>query len=179
MQNKPQYDPKKHHRRSIRLKNYDYTQPEYYFITICTYHRENTLGIIQNGEMECSKFGKIAEVYWQRLPTIFSYMKLDEYVIMPNHIHGIIQIIETSQNPNITNPNSKSGSIPHSINAIVQNFQSITTRKINKLENIRGTPFWQRNFYEHVIRNEISLMEIQKYIRNNPLQWEMDRLYNK
>ena len=179
MNNKFHFDPNIHNRRSIRLQEFDYTQPAAYFITICTYQRENSLGNIEQNQMRLNKFGKIVADHWQHLPGFFSNVKLDEWVIMPNHIHGIILLHSQKNLISGPSPTKKPAVKSGSINAIIQNFKSTSTRKINSLMNQRGVPFWQRNYYEHIIRNDDSLHQIREYIHNNPIQWEMDKLYKE
>ena len=176
MANKSVFDPNTHHRRSIRLKEFDYTQPGIYFITICTYQRKSTLGNIIDDQMALSEFGKIIVSEWLFLPVRFPHISLDQWVVMPNHLHGIIQINYVQKNVSPISVD-KPGSRPGSINAVIQNFKSITTRKINSLRNQKGNPFWQRNYYEHVVRNEQSLAEIREYVVNNPFRWKIDKLY--
>jgi len=93
------YDPQKHHRKSIRLKEYDYSKPNAYFITICTYNKECILGAIVNGKMQLNEYGKIVENEWLKTPTIRPYVLLDKYIIMPKHIHGIIIIDSRDTEP--------------------------------------------------------------------------------
>jgi putative transposase len=174
------FDPNKHHRRSIRLKGYDYTQPGAYFVTICTYQRQTILGEIVDGEMLLNTCGEIARDEWFKTAQIRSNVQLhqEEFVIMPNHLHGIIWIIE----PNVrarrrraptheSFGNSVTGSIP----TIVRSYKSAVTKRINQLLDSPGAPVWKRNYYEHIVRNEAELTAIQKYIQNNPLKWEFDQ----
>ena len=173
------YDPTKHNRRSIRLKGYDYTQSGWYFITICTYQKHCLFSAIANSQSILNKFGKIASECWLAIPQHFSTIELDEFVVMPNHIHGILIITDS--------PNCKALSCPYqgefgkpvagSIPTIIGSFKSAVTRKINIARNSSGSPVWQRNYYDHIIRDEKSLNQIRKYIINNPLSWEQDRLH--
>jgi REP element-mobilizing transposase RayT len=184
------YDPKIHHRRSIRLKGYDYTQAGAYFITICTFQRENIFGEIVNREMKLSKFGLVASQQWEKLIKRFPNIELGAFVIMPNHSHGIIQIVErevqrrdTASRFNDQNDESSrrvpterfqkpvAGSIP----TIVRSYKSAVAYRINLMRNDKNTNVWQRNYYEHVIRNEKELETITKYIEYNPMNWQLDR----
>ncbi|MFC1724295.1 transposase [candidate division KSB1 bacterium] len=182
------YDPKKHHRRSIRLKGYDYSTPAVYYITVCPHLREYLFGEINNGESELNLFSEIVFNKWKDIPKHFRDTKLDKFIIMPNHIHGIIILTgvgakhfnnrNTSKfnkaNKNASPLQTPHGTKPGSLSAIMQNFLSIATRKINQIRNTPGEPVWQRNFYEHIIRNEKELNQIREYIVNNPSNWETD-----
>jgi putative transposase len=193
------YDPDKHHRRSIRLQGYNYRQGGAYFITIVTYVRECTLGQVKDGMMALSAYGSISEQSWRSLPRHFTNIELDAFIVMPNHIHGIVFIYGGTSswaerqgeafgakdgNTSLKAPNASplhgtarrasKGTTPGSLGAIVQSFKSTSTRRINKVRKNPGTPFWQRNYYEHVIRNEDDLNNIRQYILHNPAQWLKD-----
>ena len=148
-----------YHRQSIRLKDYDYSSIGYYYITLCTNNRLNILGHIENNTVKLSSLGELAQKEWVNLTNRYKNIVLDEYIIMPNHIHGIIAIEHKS---NI------------SIGDIICGYKSVTTRKYNKANNCNGTILWQRNYYEHIIRNEKELYKIQQYIIYNPLKWNSD-----
>ena len=189
------YNTKKHHRRSIRLKHYDYSLPASYFITICTHNRECLFGSINDGEMMMNEFGYIIEYKWQRIPTHFTHIQLDAFQILPNHVHGIIFINDivgakhshkkTKYDSKIITKNasplppqySSSHPIvtkPGSLSAIMQNFSSITTRKINQIRQTPGIKVWQRNYFDRIIRHEKELNCIRQYIIENPIQWNSD-----
>jgi len=170
------YDPQNHHRHSIRLKDYDYSQAGGYFITICTHNRECLLGEIENGQMMLNEYGRIVMREWSKTDKIRTDVQLDNFVVMPNHIHGIIvicrgvlQYAPTEYTPSSFKPPSQT------IGAIVRGFKSAVAKQINRLRNTLGAPVWQRNYYEHIIRNEKELNHLREYIINNPLQWELDR----
>jgi REP element-mobilizing transposase RayT len=180
------FDPEEDHRRSIRLRSYDYSQPGAYFVTICTHQRKFLLGCEEDGKIILSDFGSLVERIWQTLPAHYPGIELEAYVIMPNHIHGIIKrrgeafAAETSRISSISWANASPpspflGTKPNSLAAIIQNFKSVSTRKINQRNNSAGTQWWQRNYYEHVIRNEKSLLKVQQYIAENPLRWAFDK----
>ena len=245
------YDPQKHHRRSIRLKGYDYTSLGAYFITICTHQRHYLFGEIIDGEMRLNQMGQSVQAHWNRLPTHFPHLKIDAFVIMPNHIHGILTLTPTetptprrgaalgnhrSHSTDTVCPNATPGSdsikpqpetaslgleqpwiITHgsdqgaialplesepgvtfgrgmdldgvnglpnvaplragSVGAIVLNFKSVTTRRINQMRKIKSVPVWQRNYYERIIRDDLALERIRAYIHNNPRSWQEDRLH--
>jgi REP element-mobilizing transposase RayT len=190
----PQFDAKRHHRRSIRLRGYDYRQAGSYFVTICTHQRELLF--------EHPVLRRVAETLWQRIPRHFPYVRLDEWVVMPNHIHGIVVILEdqrrgeaspgtgshTEQLPAGETgladqvaygdasplPRRPSGVPSGSLGAIIGNFKSVTARRINRLRHTPGAPVWQRNYYEHIVRDERALNAIRQYIADNPARWAWD-----
>jgi REP element-mobilizing transposase RayT len=179
------YDPTKHHRRSIRLKGYDYTQPGIYFITLVTFQRKLIFGDILDGVMRLNNIGRIVKAEWLRTTEIRPYVTLDEYVIMPNHIHGII-IINDNNSPvgatggsplqtRQTDIKSPHGPAPQSLGAMIAGFKSAATRQLNRTRNTPGKPVWQRNYYDHIIRDEEEWDHIRKYIQANPSQWQTDR----
>jgi putative transposase len=170
------YIPQKHHRHSVRLKGYNYTKPGAYFLTICTYNRECLFGDIADGKMILNAFGKIAEAEWLRSPEIRSYVELDEYSIMPNHVHGIIMVHENVGATRRVAPTDKPhGPKPGSVGAIVGQFKSVVIKQINRSRGTPSAPVWQRNYHEHIIRDEMELNRIREYIRQNPLKWAEDR----
>lgn len=156
------YNPDKHHRRSIRLPGYDYTQAGLYFITICIWQRECLLGHVVNSTVELSRYGQVVLYNWKILAKKFNNVALGEFVIMPNHIHGIIELIASGNQP---------------LSEVIRSFKTSSTRRINQLRDSTGVPVWQRNYYEHIIRNEESFNIICEYIVNNPLSWEQDQLH--
>jgi putative transposase len=183
------YDPKKHHRRSIRLPGYDYTQPGAYFVTVCTQNRECLF--------DDPVLRSVVETYWRAIPRHAPHVALDAWVVMPNHVHGIIVITDrpatvgarhSQQTPLSTHEPGSSeiytamqspsrNALPlqrGSLGAIVGNFKSVTARRINRIRHTPGLDVWQRNYYEHIIRNERALQRIREYIINNPLQWNLD-----
>ncbi len=179
------YDPAKHHRRSIRLPGYDYTQPGAYFVTICTHNREPLFGRVVNGEMVLNAWGRIVWEEWFRTAQVRPYVELfeDEFVVMPNHIHGIIWIVRDTVGAQRRCAPTKPGGVtpnnvaPGSLGAIVRAFKSAVTKRINALRGTPGARVWQRNYYEHIIRNERALNAIRRYIAENPQRWHLDR-YN-
>jgi REP element-mobilizing transposase RayT len=162
------YNPEAHHRRSIRLKGYDYSQNEAYFVTICACNRECLFGEVANGVIELSPIGESTYKFWFEIPWHFENVQLDEFVVMPNHFHGIIVITDNCRG-GVTPPLQKC-----TLGKIVAYFKYQTTKFINQIRNIPGLPLWQRNYYEHIIRNEDELNRIRQYIIENPLKWEED-----
>jgi putative transposase len=173
------YNPKKHHRRSIRLKGYDYTRPGAYFVTICTYQRQALFGEVIDGEMVLNACGKIVREEWLKTTQIRTNIQLhqDEFVVMPNHPHGIIWIDKTVGARRRRAPTKEGFGKPvkGSIPTIVRAYKSAVTLRINQILNSSGAPFWQRNYYERVVRNNDELNAIRQYIRNNPQKWELDQ----
>jgi putative transposase len=180
MNNKSSYNPAIHHRRSIRLPDYDYSQPGAYFITICAYQHACLFGAIVDGEMRLNQYGKIVRNEWEKSALIRAEIKLGEFVIMPNHIHCIVKIIETDDGRRGVRPDAPAqqpGPSTKSIGAWVAGFKSAITHCINTMRNSPGMPVWQRNYYEHIIRDEKSYDAIAEYIANNPAQWVQDPLF--
>jgi REP element-mobilizing transposase RayT len=161
------------HRQSIRLLRYDYTQAGAYFVTICTHNRECLFGEVNaQGEMMINDLGRLVERCWNNIPSHFPNIALDTFVVMPNHVHGII-VINTGAT-HASPLQRRSGPLQHSIGAMVGSFKSAATRHINQHRQISCTPVWQRNYYEHIIRNEESLNRIRQYIIDNPARWAFD-----
>lgn len=233
-------DSARHQRRSIRLQGYDYAQAGAYFVTICTQQKACLFGKIVHGEMQLNEAGKMIHTVWHQLPMRFDTLALDEFVVMPNHIHGILVLQEgdCKNRTNITQNNDRGGescicpescirphvgggtndggdhkdrpyvtrdadrggesgirpfnqpnksfirprgTLPDTVGRIVQAFKSITTHAyITGVKQQGWPPFagklWQRNYWEHIIRNESDWHQIREYIHNNPLQWELDKL---
>lgn len=159
------FNPDIHHRRSIRLKEYDYAEVGAYFVTICAFQRDCLFGEVVGGEMQLNEFGMILEDAWADLPKHYSHAELDQFVIMPNHVHGIVVVKEMAE----TSPKQ------HGFPEIIRAFKSFSAKRINQLRNNAGCPVWQRNYYERVIRNESELTRAREYIVNNPLKWELDK----
>jgi len=163
-----------YHRKSIRLKNYYYSQSGAYFITICTLQRECLFGDIFEGKMKLSPGGEIAIRYWLEIPKRFDNVRLDESVIMPNHIHGIILIFNVGAIHELPLQNNLVIRRKMLIPKILGYYKMNSAKQINILSGTPGIPFWQRNYYEHIIRNENELNKIREYIINNPSKWELD-----
>lgn len=169
------YNPKIHKRRSIRLKDYDYSQEGAYFITICTKNRECLFGDVVGGKMVLNEIGEIVDDEWNKTQYLRKNVELDEYVVMPNHLHGILTIDDVGARRGVPlqQSNRFGTSISNSLGIIVNHFKSAVKRWCNK--NNHEYFQWQRNYYEHAIRNENELNRIREYIVNNPLEWAFDR----
>ena len=162
-------------RRSIRLREYDYANPNWYYVTICTNDKRCVFSNVNYGKLVLNKFGKVAKEEWLRTKTIRPNIELDYYIIMPNHIHGII-IIESRGVMHYA-PTKKFASPSQTLGSIVRGFKSSVTKRINMMNRTSDKKLWQRNYYEHIIRNEQDLFRIRKYIQLNPLRWELDEYY--
>ncbi len=193
MNNNQQYNPNLHHRNSIRMKGYDYSHAGLYFITICCQDRIHRFGYIENDEMVLNEYGKIAYEEWTNLTTRFHFFESDVFQIMPNHIHGIIvlnnvgatlAVAQTGQPQGL--PQRQPQGLPQQVGAspaptignIVGAYKSIVANAcldIYKSKNEIMGKFWQRNYWEHIIRNEKSYRTISDYIINNPRKWNDDK----
>ncbi len=189
------FDPQKHHRRSIRLKGYDYSQAGAYFVTIVAWQREMLFGEIVDGVMNLNRHGHIVRDAWFDLKNHYRHVELGEFVIMPNHVHGIVVLVDDCKGgssllgetivsdadssgidtmpTNQTRPYVKP-TTRHGLPEIVRAFKSFSAKRINRLRHTDGIPVWQRNYYEHIIRNEREMDNITKYIETNPLRWSDD-----
>lgn len=177
------YDPDIHQRRSIRLKDYDYSQAGAYFVTVCAWRKENMFGEISEGKVSYSDVGEIISDVWRKLPDRFASIELDEFVIMPNHIHGII-VLNVGAGPcacpdSITGQPQGVAPTKLSLPDAVHRYKSFTTAEYRiGVAQLDWMPFhgklWQRNYYEHIIRDEGEMHSIREYIRCNPLGWDQD-----
>ena len=159
----------KKNRKRNRLKAYDYSQPGHYFVTICTKNRDNWFGEVNDGKMILNECGVIAAGYWSQIQTHYGNATLDEWVVMPNHIHGIIVILAVGTEQCSVPTHVKSVSLSQ----IVKSFKDITIKRIrSEFGNSRFA--WQRSFHDHVIRDELELRRIREYIVCNPAQWAED-----
>jgi len=193
------YHPEKHSRRSTRLKGYDYASPGWYFVTICTHNRACLFGQINDGKMILNKSGRIARDQWQNTESIRDNVLLDAFIIMPNHLHGIVQITGSNNNTgadsagaynvgayrdtplhytplrnNKPTHQSEFRSPSNTLGAIVRGYKSAVTTRINMKNNTPGRKVWQRNYHNHIIRDNQSLERIRHYVRNNPRHWKKD-----
>jgi putative transposase len=187
------YNPDIHHRRSIRLKGYDYSQPGAYFVTMVTRHRECLFGEVMDGKMRLNEAGMIVKKAWLDLPNHYPHLLLDAFCIMPNHLHGIFILVDDpgrggsgipyplqpendeEKFDNISSENQTRPYQRHGLPEIVRSVKSFSARRINRLRGTPGVSVWQRDYFERVIRNERELNAIRRYIQDNPLKWERDR----
>ena len=167
-------------RKHIRLRNFDYSSQGWYFITICTKNRKHYFGEIKDGQMHLSAIGEQANLYWEEIPQHFPHIELNEFIIMPNHIHGIIGIVSTDTTCRVPTKipigkktNEFGKTIAGSISAIIGQFKSTLTRwsRKNGHENFA----WHVRFHDHIIRDDRAFQNISNYIKNNPGNWGRDK----
>ena len=158
------YDPAKHRRRSIRLRGYDYRQAGAYFVTLVCKDREPLF--------EDDRLRDIVEEAWLWLRDRHQHVDLDEYVVMPNHLHGVIVIRDVRRGGSRTAPTSPTHRKP--LGRLIGAFKTLSTKRINGTRGTPGVPLWQRNYYEHVIRDDEDLERIRQYIIDNPARWHED-----
>jgi len=198
------FNPDRHHRHSIRLPEYNYARAGWYFITICTQERDYRFGEIVDTEMRLNDVGLMIERWWRKLPDKFTSVMIDAYVVMPNHFHGIVAIEDNDDrhagehtgsplpnneindshdvgaDPRVCPPrNPDASNVRLTLSAVIQWFKTMTTNEyIRGVKQCGWPPFqgklWQRNYYEHIIRNEEDLNHICHYIAENPLKWSLD-----
>ena len=160
----------------MRLSKYDYSQEGAYYVTICTQDRRCMFGVIRDGMLVLNDYGCIADRCWREIPVHFPHVILDEFVIMPNHVHGIL-LISNKRNGGTRHAVSQQeartfGKPEHgSLSTIMRSFKSAVTKQINLMRNTNIARIWQGRFYEHIIRNEKSYDAIRRYITENPRQW--------
>ena len=189
------FDPDRHYRRSIRLKDYDCSQDGAYFVTVCVKDHACLFGYVGEREMNLNEYGQLVMKCWETIPGHFPHVRTDEFIIMPNHVHGIVFVNncrgEVSSPDSIIIKSTQQGGEPSggagtsegveapplrkiTLGRIVAYFKYQTAKQINQNRNTPGTPVWQRNYYEHIIRDEKELQAIREYIRYNPLNWDED-----
>ncbi len=174
--------PQKHHRRSIRLKGYNYSQADAYFVTICTQGRACLFGEVVDGQMRLNDAGRMIEKWWLELNRKYPHVDTDEYIVMPNHFHGIVVIVNNHfvGADLCVGPDHRGAHTGAPLPAIVQWFKTMTTDEyLRGVKHLGWHPFakrlWQRNYYEHIIRNQQALDHIRQYILDNPARWAFDR----
>jgi REP element-mobilizing transposase RayT len=168
------YNPAIHHRRSIRLQGYDYSRAGVYFVTICTQTRECLFGDVADGQMVLNDAGRMAKQCWYAIPGHFPHVGLDMFVVMPNHIHGILFIVDKPVGTkNFSLLQSKPRGTSKTPGSVIRGFKIGVTKWLR--QNTEFYHIWQRNYYEYIIRNDKELNRIRQYIANNPMKWEVDR----
>src|SRR5687768_14411454 len=188
------FDAKKHHRRSIRLPEYDYSQAGAYYVTIVAWHRECLFGEVVDREMKLNKAGEIVQWEWKELTKRLRFIELGAFIVMPNHFHGILIFRENVGATRQGLTNARLGNVslsnvitdgtagsplprgpqPKSLGAIMAQFKSRVTKRLWKFPSLKRTPIWQRNYWEHIIRNQQDLQNKTDYIEANPLLWDED-----
>jgi putative transposase len=179
-------------RRSIRLRGHDYSNVNVYFVTICSFQKECIFGEIRNGIMGFSYYGLELLKSWQDTEKHHQNVLLGDFIIMPNHFHATLWIVgrDTARDGDTSGTEGTAGDwgtagraptfeqfgkpVHDSLPTIVRSFKSATTKKINELRGMTGVPVWQRNYYEHIVRDSADLNRIEEYIQNNPARWDMD-----
>lgn len=164
------FNPEIHHRRSIRLRGYDYSRNGAYFVTICSWNREVTFGDILDGKMRPNECGKIIDAAWSWLGQQYPYLELIGHVVMPNHFHGIL-LFDQSMGGSRTAPTQRA----KHLGGILGAFKTHSAKLINEVRQTSGSPVWQRNYYERIIRDEFELKRIREYIQSNPANWIDDK----
>ncbi|MEX0761941.1 MAG: transposase [Dehalococcoidia bacterium] len=169
-------DPKRD-RRSIRIPGFDYSGAGAYFVTICTYHRQPLFGVIVTDPMpgmSLSHAGRIVEDHWRQITAHRPSVALDTFVVMPNHIHGIVWLLpQTTDGQQAQVTEDRSAPVPGSLASVIRSFKAGVTSAVHRL-GLQYGPIWQRNYYESVIRNERELTAVRRYIIENPLKWTFD-----
>jgi putative transposase len=170
------YSLHKHHRRSIRLRDYDYTKTGAYFVTLCTYERACLFGEVVGDGVMLSEVGAIVQEEWLRSAEIRREIELDAFVVMPNHLHGIVVIEPVGAHGRAPLPRKRAPlqRKPKSLGSFIAGFKSACTKRINEIRGMPRMPLWQRNYYEHVIRSEEALENVRLYIAHNPRLWQYD-----
>ena len=171
-----QYKPEIHHRRSIRLRDYDYSQAGAYFVTMYTHNKECLFGKVVDGKIELNNSGLLVQKWWLELKNKYPNIELDECIIMPNHLHGIITITKQTVGADLCVCPKRGEHAGSPLRVMIQWFKTMSTNEyIRGIKSGRFVPFqqrlWQRNYYEHIIRNEKSFQRISQYIINNPRKW--------
>ena len=171
------YNPDLHHRRSIRLRHYDYSQNGAYFVTLCIQNRECLFGEITESRITLNEYGKVTTNSWNWLSERYAAVDLDAWIVMPNHLHGVILFSEGAGNGlglggSRTAPTKEETRKP--LGRVIGAFKTVSTKRINELRSTPTVPVWQRNYYEHVIRNDNDLARIREYIADNPAGWADD-----
>jgi len=164
------YDPDKHHRRSIRLEGYDYSQGGAYFVTLCTHGRQPLFGQVVGETMTLNLVGTVVEQCWRWLGERYSHVELDEWMVMPNHLHGIIAMRDDAGGAGSQTAFIRRKSLGRLIGA----FKTVSTNRSNPIRQGRRSVIWQRNYFERIIRDGDELNRVREYISENPARWETD-----
>ncbi len=178
------FDPKKHRRRSIRLGGYDYSQAGEYFLTLCTQKMRCLFGEVKNGEMHLNRIGQIVVSEWRKTAHLRPGIDLGDFVVMPNHLHGLVVITRSPQKKTLAVPVDRRAHVSaplrrysQELGSIIAGFKSATTSRMNQQRRTPGSPVWQRNYYEHIIQDQEDSARTRHYISTNPIFWDLDQ-YN-
>lgn len=164
------FNPDLHHRRSVRLRHYNYTNAGAYFVTICVQNRECLFGDVVDDEMRLNDAGKMVQSVWDELPSKYPGVEIDQFIVMPNHVHGIVVLVGAGL-ALPSNSGAASSAPTLGLGDVIRTFKSISAIAVNRLLARSGRPLWQRNYYEHIIRNDEDLGDIREYIAHNPAGW--------
>lgn len=184
------YDSHLPHRRSIRLRGYDYTRDGVYFITICTHGKDCVFGEIADGEMRLREWGRVVQIEWRRTATVRPNASLGAFVVMPDHIHGLLVLARAEPKPAPESPRPRTGDpsgrpatapvlqptgpAAGSLGAIIGQYKSAVTKRIRTLSDAQAGPLWQRGYHDHIVRGDEALQRIREYVETNPKRWELD-----
>ncbi len=181
MHNFPNYQ---HRRRPARLREYDYSAPGAYFVTVCTEGKRRIFGEITDGQMRLNEAGRMVQEVWEQLPRRYPNVELDSFVVMPNHVHGILcitvgaihelplrELPTHEQLETHLNIKRRNMLLPK----VIGFFKMNSAKMVNRMRQTPGQPVWQRGYYEHIVRRTDRMSRIREYILNNPLRWELDR----
>jgi putative transposase len=167
-------DAKSPRRKRLRLPGYDYSTAGGYFVTICAHNHKLVFGSIHDGIVNLNAAGRIIEKHWNELPYHYASVVLDSFVVMPNHVHGVLFLRPPDEMP----ADGKSGAghrTARTLGDVIRSFKKFSAREVNKQRGTTGQPLWQRNYYERVIRDQEELRMIRQYIQDNPIRWEFDK----
>ncbi len=170
------YDPDRHHRRSIRLSEFDYSQEGAYFVTICVHQWACLLGDVLEGQVRLSEFGSVVAKCWRDLPRHYDHIELGEFVVMPNHVHGVI-VLRSSVGAGFKPAPTGAVRKRHGLPEITRALKTFSARRINALRGTPGQRFWQRSYYERVIRDGDEYDRTGQYILDNPVSWLEDKYH--
>lgn len=170
-------------RKSPRLQGYDYAQEGAYFVTVCTHHRAHLFGEVVEAEMELNTLGCIAQTCWEAILAHFPHIELDAFVVMPNHVHGIVIIMGKPgghvSDVSLPTPAAFGKPVKGALSSVMRSFKGAVTYQINQTLNTDKTPVWQGRFHEEIISSETALNNIRNYILTNPARWQEDELNSR
>lgn len=179
-----EFNPQIHRRRSIRLRGYDYSRPGFYFVTVCTDKKLHLFGEIAEWQMVLNSTGKMVAAWWSKLPVKFPGIEPDALAVMPNHVHGIIRIVGADPCVRPAMRGKERGArMGAPLPKIVQWFKTMSTNEYLRMahdtrcakDGTASSPkLWQRNYYEHIVRDDDELIMIRNYMRENPARWDAD-----
>ena len=171
------YEPALPRRRSLRLQGYDYAKAGAYFVTVATENRLCLFGEVAGGKMRLNEAGRLVDDAWQWLERRYPSVILDEYVVMPNHLHGVLAITDEgggTGDSRIAPTGDRSGVGRKALGSLIGAFKTVATKRVNVERGAPGRRLWQRNFHDRVVRSEEDMDRIRAYVRDNPLRWELD-----